>query len=117
MIVNLTGRVVRIYSPDRPDGVDELDQGLLQTLNASSPPAKLSPLLLVTAVQDDIPVEQTEYGHVDNLPAAQDNVWYVVPLEIALAVTPRRADVIVTTDPVATADGTVVGYRSLAQPV
>jgi hypothetical protein len=116
VIDNLTPRVVRIYSADRPDGVDDLDLGLLRTFDASPQPAALAPLPLVGTVQDDIPVELIEYGHAENLPAARDGVFLIVPLEVALALHPRRADLLVTHDDVTTADGTVIGFRSLAQP-
>jgi hypothetical protein len=116
VIGNLTTGVVRIYSADRPDGVDDLDQGLLATLTPDPQPAQLDPLPLVTTIQDDLPVELVEYGHADHLPAARDGVFYVVPLEVALALHPRRADLLVTRDDVTTADGTVIGFRSLAQP-
>ena len=115
-LVNLTARVVRVYQADRPDGVDDLDLGLLATLNPEPQAAQLDPLPLVTTYQDDIPVELVEYGHADHLPAARDGVFYVVPLEVALALYPRRTDLYVTHDDVTTSDGTVIGCRSLAQP-
>lgn len=116
MIVNLTPRVVRIYQADRPDGVDDLDMGLRTTLDPQPQAAQLDPLPLVGILQDDLPVEVIEYGHADNLPAARDGVFYVVPLEVALALHPRRTDLLVTHDDVLTSDGTVIGCRSLAQP-
>ena len=114
-ITNLTPRVVRIYQADRPDGIDDLDLGLLRTIDPAPQPAALAPLPLVTASQDDVPVELIEYGHVDHLPAPQDGTWYVVPFEVALALCASRTDVLVTHNDVTTADGTVIGYRSLAQ--
>jgi hypothetical protein len=117
VIVNLTARVVRLYNPDRPDGVNDLDLGLRQTLDPEPQAAQLDPLPLVTTYQDETPVELIEYGHADNLPAARDGVFYVVPLEVALSHHPRRADLLVTHNDVRTADGTVIGCRSLAQPV
>lgn len=116
MIVNLTARVIRIYAETRPDGIDNIDTGLLQTLDPETPPAQVAPLPLVTTYQDDVPVELVEYGHADNLPAARDGVFYIVPLEVALAHHPRRADLLVTYQDVRTSDGTVIGCRALAQP-
>lgn len=115
-ISNLTPRVVRIYQADRPDGVDDLDLGLRQTFDPAPQPAALDALPLVGTMQDDVPLELIEYGHADNLPAARDGVFLIVPIEVALALHPRRADLLVTHDEVTTSDGTVVGYRSLAQP-
>jgi hypothetical protein len=117
VIQNLTARVVRLYAADRPDGVDDLDQGLQHTFDPAPQPAQLDPLLLVTTNVDDTPVELIEYGHADNLSAARDNVFYIVSLDIALSHHPRRADLLVTHDDVHTTDGTVIGCRSLAQPI
>jgi hypothetical protein len=117
VIVNLTPRVVRIYNPDRPNGVDDIDLGLRQTFDPASQAAALDPMPLVTTYQDDVPVELIEYGHADNLPAARDDVFYIVSLEVALSQHPRRADLLVTHDDVHTSDGTVIGCRSLAQPI
>ena len=117
MIVNLTARVVRLYNPDRPDGIDDLDLGLRATISPEPQRCTLDPLPLVTTMVDDLPVELIEYGHADNLPAARDGIFYVVPLDVALSLHPRRADLLVTHQQVTTADGTVIGYRSLAQPV
>lgn len=116
MIDNLTPRVVRIYNADRPNGVDDLDLGLRQTFDPAPQAAALEPLPLVSTMQDDVPLELTEYGHAANLPAARDGVFLIVPLEVALALQ-RRADLLVTHDEVTTTDGTVIGYRSLAQPI
>ncbi|MGW8702277.1 hypothetical protein ACWGOK_36050 [Streptomyces eurythermus] len=117
MILNLTPRVVRIYQADRPNGVDDIDLGLRQTIDPASQAATLTPLPLVATVQDDVPLELIEYGHADNLPAARDGVFLIVPRDVALALHPRRADLIVTHDDVTTVDGTVIGCRALAQPI
>ncbi|MFG2970909.1 hypothetical protein ACGFZS_47335 [Streptomyces sp. NPDC048288] len=115
-IVNLTPRVVRIYNADRPDSVDDIDLGLEHVIDPAPQAADLEPIELVTIYQDEVPVELIEYGHADNLPAARDGVFYIVPLEVALALHPRRTDLLVTHTDVTTSDGTVIGCRSLAQP-
>jgi len=117
VILNLTPRVVRLYARTRPDGIDDLATGLLRTIDPQPQPARLDPLPLMASVQDDLPVRFVEYGHADNLPAARDGVFYVVPLDVALSHHPRRADLLVTHEDVSTSDGTVIGCRSLAQPV
>ncbi|QGZ53378.1 hypothetical protein GPZ77_34700 (plasmid) [Streptomyces sp. QHH-9511] len=116
MIRNLTARVIRLYQPDRPNGLDDLDLGLKRTLDPAPQPARIAPLPLVTAHQDDVPVELIEYRHVANLPAPLDGVWYVVPFEVALVLSARRTDILVTHDDVLSADGSVIGHRALAQP-
>ena len=116
MIVNLTPRVVRVYNADRPDSIDDIDLGLEHVIDPAPQAATLAPIPLVGTAQDDIPVELIEYGHADNLPAARDGVFYIVPLDVALALHPRRTDLLVTYTDVTTSDGTVIGCRSLAQP-
>ena len=117
MIENLTPRVVRIYQADRPDGLDDLDTGLLRTLDPEPQAAALDPMPLVTTTIDDTAVELIEYGHISNLPPARDGVFLIVPFEVALVLRPRRSDLLVTYNEVTTSDGTVIGCRSLAQPV
>jgi hypothetical protein len=117
VITNLTGRTIRIYAEDRPDGVDDIDFGLQHTIDPDGA-VQLTPMPLTTIYQDDqIPVELVEYGHAEGLPAPQSGVFYVVPLEVALAQSARRDDLLVTYRTVTTADGTVIGCRELAQPV
>ena len=115
-IVNLTARVVRVYSADRPDNVDDIDLGLLHVFDPQPDTAQLTPILLVTTSEDDVPIELVEYGHVENLPARRDGVRLIVPLDVALT-QPRRDDLLATYQDVATSDGTVIGCRALAQPV
>jgi hypothetical protein len=117
VIENLTPRVVRIYAGDRPDGIDDIDLGLLHVFDPDPASAQLEPLPLVELQQDDVPLTQVEYGHADNLPPARDGVFYIVPLEVALSLHPRRTDLVVTYRDVRTSDGTVIGCRSLAQPI
>lgn len=117
MIINLMPRVVRVYTEDRPDGMDDIDSGLLRTLDPEPQSARLTPLPIGTTYLDDLPVELVEYGHVDNLPASRDGVSYVVPIGVALSQAARRDDLLVPYRDVTTADGTVIGCRELAQPI
>ncbi|WP_329376004.1 hypothetical protein [Streptomyces sp. NBC_01483] len=117
MIVNLTARVLRIYAADRPDGIDDLDLGLRQVIDPEPQPAQLDPIPTGSTYRDDMPVELLEYGHVDNLPSPLDGVSCAVSLEVALSQAPRREDLLVPYQEVLTSDGTVIGYRSLAQPI
>lgn len=117
MIVNHMPGVVRVYRADRPDGVDDLDQGLLHTFDPEPQAAQIDPMSLVTTViEDDVALELVEFGHVDNLDSEREGVFHVVPLEVALSQR-RRTDLLVPRQEVTTSDGTVIGYRTLAQPV
>jgi len=116
MIVNCTPRVLRLYNEDRPDGIDDLDLALRQTINPEPQYARLSPLPTVTLYEDEIAISVLEYGHADHLPGPRDGVLYVVPLDVALALHPRRSDLLVVHDEVRSSDGIIIGCRSLAQP-
>jgi hypothetical protein len=117
VIVNNTGRTVRIYAEDRPDGVDDVDFSLLHVIDPDAQSIVLTPRPLVTMDVDGIPIELVEYGHADNLPAPQDGIQHIVPLDVALSLSHRRDDLLVTYRDVTTSDGTVIGCRELAQPV
>ena len=64
------------------------------------------------------PYELVEFGHAHDLPPKQDGVWLIVSLPVALACVPGgRSDLIVPYREVRNDEGTVVGCRTLAQPV
>lgn len=60
-----------------------------------------------------IPVYNTVYGEVENLPEPQDGVIYVVSALTAQAV-PDREDVYITFGAVRDADGRIIGCTGLA---
>jgi hypothetical protein len=72
---------------------------------------------LNTEMRDGIPVELVEYGHAEDLPSQHDGISFVVSLPVALALSPRRGDLLVPYREVRNASGTVIGCRQLAQPV
>lgn len=117
MILNLTPHPIRIYTADRPDGMDDLSLGLLRTIEPDGPPARLGMVPLNTEYRDGIPVELVEYGHAEGIPRPEDGVSIVVSLPTALALAPRRSDLLVPYREVRNASGTVIGCRQLAQPV
>ncbi|MFB4265355.1 hypothetical protein [Nonomuraea sp. GTA35] len=114
-IVNLTSHAIRIYHPDTPDRIDDLDQGLKHLIPASGTVARLATIDLGTWYTiDGIPIEGVEYGHAHDLPAKRDGVHYVVSLALALG-QQGRDDLLVPYSEVRNGDGTVVGCRVLAQ--
>ncbi|WP_428956238.1 hypothetical protein [Streptomyces sp. cg35] len=117
MILNLTPHPIRIYADDRPDGVDEPDWGLLRVINPEPTPARLDMEPQTRVHRDGIPVERIEYGHIEGLPDRQGGLSYIVSLPVALAITPRRSDLLVPYREVRNSTGTVIGCRQLAQPV
>jgi hypothetical protein len=117
VIVNLTPHPIRVYSPDRPDGIDDLEPGLRYVIEPEERPARLGVVPLGTEYRDGIPIELVQYGHAQGLPRRHAGVSYVVSLPVALALAPRRADLLVPYREVRDSAGTVIGCRQLAQPV
>ncbi|MFJ6579295.1 hypothetical protein ACIQMY_25450 [Streptomyces sp. NPDC091368] len=114
MIRNLTPHPIRVYEWTREDGNDDLDLQLKYVIDPEPKPARLATIELGT--QGD-GTELVEYGHTENLPRKQDGYRYVVSLPVALAMAPRRSDLLVPYQEVRNASGTVIGCRALAQPV
>ncbi|GAB2731855.1 hypothetical protein [Streptomyces bullii] len=117
MILNLTPHPIRLYNDDRPDGIDDLEPGLRLVIEPEPKPARLGVMPLSTEYRDGIPVELVQYGHALGLPRRAEGVSYVVSLPVALALAPRRSDLLVPYREVRNASGTVIGCRQLAQPV
>ncbi|MFI9339955.1 hypothetical protein ACIG0D_01565 [Streptomyces sp. NPDC052773] len=117
MIVNLTPHPVRIYTEDRPDGLDDLEPGLRYVIEPEDRPARLGVVPLSREHRDGIPVELVQYGHAQGLPRRAEGVSYIVSLPVALALAPRRSDLLVPYHEVRNSSGTVIGCRQLAQPV
>ncbi|MER5613313.1 hypothetical protein [Streptomyces sp. NPDC002215] len=113
MILNLTPHPIRLYANEREDGVDDLDPHLQQVIEPEPVPARLSTIEL----GGGITFELVEFGHAQNLPPKRDGYQYIVSLVVALALADRRNDLLVPYREVRNASGTVIGCRSLAQPV
>ncbi|MFJ8929216.1 hypothetical protein ACIRLA_21825 [Streptomyces sp. NPDC102364] len=126
MILNLTPHPIRIYVDDRPDGIDELDWGIQHVIDPEptpvqsgwkATPARLAVESLRGERREGIPVALVQHGQVDGLPDQQDGISYIVSLPVALALVPRRSDLLVPYREVRNSSGTVIGCRQLAQPV
>jgi len=117
VILNLTPHPIRLYADEREDGMDDVEPGLLRTIAPKPHPARLGMIPLSTDVRDGIPVELVEYGHAENIPRPADGTSLIVSLPVALALAPRRGDLLVPYREVRNASGTVIGCRQLAQPV
>lgn len=113
MIVNLTPHPIRLYWPERVDGLDDLDAKLLEVFQPEGKPARLATIEL--GVCDG--VEMVEFGHAHDLPPKRDGVRYIVSLVVAISLADRRSDLLVPYREVRNASGTVIGCRALAQPV
>ena len=67
----------------------------------------------VTVNGISVPVNQTRFGEVDNLPEPQPDTIYIVSALVAQAV-PDRPDVFVVDDTVRDDQGRIIGARALA---
>ncbi len=113
MIFNLTPHPIRLYAAEREDGIDDLEPHLLRVIPPESTPARLATIEL----GGGITFELVEFGHAQNLPPKRDGCQYIVSLVVALALCDRRSDLLVPYREVRNSTGTVIGCRSLAQPV
>jgi hypothetical protein len=120
VIRNLTPHPIRIYAVDTPDHIDDLDTGLITTIDPEETPARVATIDLSTTHYEPhgdarIPIELVEYGHVHDLPRLEVGVSLVVSLVVALSAR-GRSDLLVPYAEVRNTDGTVVGCRLLASP-
>jgi len=68
----------------------------------------------VTVDGISIPVNQTRFGKVENLPEPQEGTIFIVSALTAQAV-PEREDVFITDDAVRDEQGRIIGCRALAR--
>ncbi|MFD7997323.1 hypothetical protein [Streptomyces mexicanus] len=113
MILNLTPHPIRLYTDEREDGVDDLELHLREVIEPEPVPTRLATIEL----GGGITFEMVEFGHAQNLPPRRDGYHYIVSLVVALALADRRSDLLVPYREVRNSSGTVIGCRSLAQPV
>ncbi|WP_277670992.1 hypothetical protein [Saccharomonospora viridis] len=117
-IINLTPHPVRIYGEDTPDQVEDLDDGVVLTLEPSGQFARLGESVTgedtVVTEEAEIPVSLVSYAEIEGLPEPQEGTVFVVPLMTALAAA-RRDDLLVPYEQVRNKEGTVVGCRRLGR--
>jgi hypothetical protein len=113
MILNLTPHPIRLYANEREDGIDDLEPHLREVIPPEATPARLATI----EVSSDMWPVLVEFGHAQNLPPKRDGYQYIVSHVVALALADRRSDLLVPYREVRNASGTVIGCRSLAQPV
>lgn len=113
MILNLTPHPIRLYSNEREDGIDDLEPHLREVIPPAETPARLATFEASSGMWPVL----VEFGHAQNLPPKRDGVEYIVSLVVALALADRRSDLLVPYREVRNSSGTVIGCRSLAQPV
>ena len=108
-IVNLTPHALNLM-PEGPDGP-----------TVTIPPSGQVARCFTTRMQVDtitvngisVPVNQTRFGEVSDLPDPQPDTIYIVSAVVAQAV-PDRPDVFIVDDAVRDEQGRIIGARALA---
>ena len=107
-IINLTPHAVNIVGDN---------DSIAITIPASGNVARCSQTIdIVGSVTLDsvaIPISASSYGEVVDLPAPQDNTYYIVS-RLVMSACPARQDLLVPNDLVRNDAGQVIGCRSLA---
>lgn len=63
---------------------------------------------------DSIPINQTQFGQVTDLPNQQENIFYIVSALVANAL-PDRSDLLIPDDTVRDNEGKIIGCKALAR--
>jgi hypothetical protein len=130
VLVNRTGRDLRLMARDTPDRIPaaDIDRWTVATLPAhDGEPARIGEIDLGHTTWEhggdgDWPIAWIEYRHVTDLPAPRPGVSYVVSHAVAMMRTYQngdagRGDLLVVHRRVRDETGVVVGCRWLARPV
>src|SRR2546430_1834447 len=114
-LVNLTPHPIRVYENDTPNGITDLDHGLLFEVPPADKPARIAMIDLGTerSAYDEATGRSTwidwqQFGQCHDMPVAQPGVTYIVSLVVALAMQ-GRSDVIFPMAEVRNEQGTVIG--------
>ena len=102
-IINLTPHAVSIINAD---GATVL------TVEPSGNIARVSSRTVQTGTLNGLPVTQTEFGEVQDLPEPIDDTIYLVSSLVAQRV-PERRDVFIPAESVRDSAGRIIGCRSL----
>lgn len=107
-IINLTPHAINV--------VDENDS-VVVTIEASGNVARCSQTINIidniTLNNVSVPISASCYGEVVDLPAPQDDTYYIVS-RLVMSACPNRQDLLVPNDLVRDEAGRVIGCRSLA---
>ena len=107
-IINLTPHSINVIGDDNSVAI---------TIEASGNVARCSQTIdIVDTINVNniaIPVSSSSYGEVVDLPAPQDDTYYIVS-RLVMSACPNRQDLLVPNDLVRDEAGRVIGCRSLA---
>lgn len=104
-IINLTPHTINICNASGE---------IIREIPASGQLCRVSSRTVQTGEIDGIPVTETQFGDVENLPAPQDGTVFIVSLAVASRV-PERQDVFVPSESVRDAQGRIIGCKSLGR--
>ena len=104
-IVNLTPHAVHIM---------DADNNVIRTIEPSKKVARLKTTTVITGCIDDIPITETVFGEVENLPQPKEDTVYIVSALIAQAAINRR-DIFIPNESVRDNKGRIIGCRSLGR--
>ena len=108
-IVNLTPHPLNLM-PEGPDGPTVTIPPSGQVARCATSRVQVD---TVTVDGITVPVNQTQFGSVSDLPDPQPDTIFVVSALVAQAV-PERQDVFITDDAVRDDQGRIIGARALA---
>ena len=116
-LTNTTNTVNIIHLTPHDVNVVGNDNSVVITIPASGNVARCSQTIdivgSITLGPVAIPVSSSSYGEVVDLPAPQDNTYYIVS-RLVMSACPARQDLLVPNDLVRDEAGRVIGCRSLA---
>ena len=104
-IINLTPHAINI--------VDNKNQ-IIKIIEPSKKVARLKTSTIITGYLDEIPITQTVFGEIENLPYPQKDTVYVVSSLIAQAAVGRH-DIFIPNESVRDNKGRIIGCRSLGR--
>lgn len=87
---------------------------IIKTIEPSKKVARLKTSTITIDYMDDIPITQTFFGEIENLPYPQKDTVYIVSSLIAQAAT-GRDDLYIPNESVRDEKGRIIGCRSLGK--
>lgn len=103
MIINLTPHVINIM---------DNDNNIIRTITPSGIVARVSTKPVLVGQVDGLNIYRTEYGQLENLPDAEEGLYYIVSA-LCKQRCKDRDDVFIINDAVRDAEGNTIGCRSL----
>ena len=101
-----------INKTPHPVYILDKDNRVLRTFPKSRGMAKVTEVFEDVDTIDEIPISMTKVVSIEGLPAAKEDVYYIVSTVVKLAL-PHRTDLSTARSPVRDNSGTIIGVRRL----